>query len=94
MWWALAGGRLGGWAHAPRGRGRGGPLGAQALCLGSSCALASIVTDSTAFSDIQVEAWAAQASWHVLDDERWREARPRKGGAAGRAKGGASTKPT
>ena len=38
---------------------------------------------------MQVEAWAAQGSWHVLDDERWREARPREarpreGGVVGR----------
>jgi hypothetical protein len=33
---------------------------------------------------MQVEAWAAQGSWHVLDDERWCEARPREGGVVGR----------
>ena len=41
-----------------------------------------------------VGGWAAQGSWHVLDDERWRKARPRKEGGAGKASSrrGASTK--
>ena len=44
---------------------------------------------------VAVGGWAAQGSWHVLDDERWRKARPRKEGGAGKASSsrrGASTK--